>query len=388
MFIVESGALRVSKRLDPADNDDLTVNDLGPGDYVGELGLLYNRLSAVSVSVQGDKPAKVLRLRRSDFQTVLHTLTEPEEPETCSVDLLLQEPKRIFLISDATGESAQRAVNLALKQFEYSHELSCGGAEVITFPFVRYEVEILEITRRARSEGALIVYTLLRPELRDFMTAETTRDTQPGEEPLRAVDLWEPMIAQLEVLFGVPRKPGAPPTRMQVSDECLRMIDAIEFTQEQDDGSNPQMWKEADVILLGLSRAGKTPLSFFLAQRGYKVANYPIVPDEEPPKELFDPELKKKIVALTIKPERLQAVRSERMRAFGKTGKSTYASLQNCSKEVGWLKIFYMRHGRGWPIVDTTNGGVEENADKIIKIIAQHRDGPDYRKSQISPSFA
>jgi len=394
MYVVESGELSVAKRLLQEDEEEFEATTLGPGSYIGELALFYNRPCRETVRVKGDRPATLWRLRRADFQGMIAALAdtgEPDEEDGCAIDfenLLEQSTPTIFVVSDGTGYSGEGAVKLALKQFEYQHKDNCQGVSVTSFPFIRYAGEIQEITRRAREENALVVYTLMRPEPRAAMSAEVRREPFVGEGELRAVDLWEPMLAGMETMLGIPRQArvSVPLMRPSLSDSCLRMVEAIEYTQKLDDGNNTKLWGEADLVLIGLSRSGKTPLSFFLAQRGFKVANYPVVPDEDPPTDLFDPAIQHKCVGLTIKPERLQAVRAERMAGFGRA-QSEYASLQNCTKEVNWLKTFYMRRGPRWPILDTTNGGVEETAAKILKLLAKQR-GIVSESGQFSnPSF-
>eukprot|EP00439_Symbiodinium_sp_Y106_P015166 s5373_g2.t1 len=190
---------------------------------------------------------------------------------------------------------------------------------------------------------------------------------------------------------------------------------AIEFTRKLDDGMHPELWSEADQSLAthsDFSHAALVPdlsccadrgyyshrpfscrqnttsdgapvdqfrislvqalsnLRFFLAQRGFKVANYPVIPGEDPPKHLFDPAIQHKCVALTIQAQRLHAVRSARMKDYGRE-ESKYASMENCKKEVNWLKTFYMRQGPHWTVLDTTNGGVEETAAKVLKVLQQ-----------------
>lgn len=393
MFVVEAGGLSVSKRLLEADQEEFQATTLGPGSYIGELGLFHRRICAETVRVHGDQPAILWRLNRTDFYDVIDGLATPEEEDECVIDFsniqdLENPPAEIFLVSDGSASSAGGAVELALKQFEYSYSDKCHGANVTKFPYIRYAGEVLEITRRARTEKALVVYTLMREEPRNAMAAEATRRLEPGENALRTVDLWEPLIAQMEELLGIPRqsKVSVAAMRPSLSDSVLKMVDAIEFTRNLDDGVKPELWKDADVILIGLSRAGKTPLSVFLAQRGFKVANYPVVPDEEPPKELFDPSMQHKMIALVIKPERLQVVRGERMQDFGRKT-STYSSLQNCMKEVNWLRTFYMRKGPRWPVVDTT-AGLEESAAKIIKILAKQNGESSSSPQYSDPSVA
>jgi len=375
MYIVESGELTVSKRLQQEDEEEFEATTLSSGSYIGELGLFYDRTCMESVQVSGDSPAVLWELKREDFTRVIASLAgTEEEPEECIIDpdTLDRESPAIFCVSDGSGYSAGGAVTLALKQFEYRYQDNCQGVSVTSFPFIRYKAEVVEITRRARQEHALVVYTLMRDEPREAMLSELERQTGPTEGELRAVDLYEPLLSQMEVLLGIARRPRsvvASQLRPQISEQCLNMVEAIEFTRKLDDGVHPELWKDADLILIGLSRAGKTPLSFFLAQRGFKVANYPVIPGEDPPAQLFDSSLQHKCIGLTIQAERLHAVRSARMNDFGRK-ESTYSSIQNCKQEVSWLKTFYMRKGPRWPTVDTTNGGLEEIAAKVLNILA------------------
>jgi len=393
MFAVERGELKVMKRLLQADQEELEVTTLGPGAYVGEEALLYNRPCTESVVVQGEEPAVLWRLERAHFFNVVKQLAAREDvrdDEVCTVDLdRIGDAKSIFVVSDGTGDSAESAMNLALKQFAYTYREECGNVSVTKFSFVRYRSEAIEIARRARAEDVLVIYTLMRPEPREAFLEEVRRTPAPGENILLAVDLWEKMLSQMECHLGIPRRPEVSVSAMRpdLSDACLRMVEAIEYTRKLDDGVHPELWSEADVILIGLSRAGKTPISFFLAQRGVKVANYPVVPDEEPPEELFHPGLQSKCVALTIKAERLKERRTERMFEFGR-GKSSYASLQTCVREVAWLKTFYMRRGPRWPVVDTTSSGVEEIATKILKVLEKRKEAPSASPQFHSPSVA
>lgn len=391
LYVIESGELCVSKRLLPEDEHEFEATTLGAGSYIGELALFYNRACIESVRVKGDQPAVLWQLLRSDYQNLRKRL-EDNSNEECPIDLDAppEAPPSIFVVSDGSGYSGQGAATLALKQFEYKYRGSCQGVSLTTFSYIRYAGEVLEITRRAREENALVLYTLMRIEPRSQMHAEVQRELKDGERELRAVDLWEPMIANMETFFGISRRPEATvrSVRRDLSEECLRMVEAIEFTRKLDDGVYPELWKEADLVLIGVSRSGKTPLSYFLAQRGFKVANYPIVPDEEPPIELFHEDIQHKCFGLIIKPERLAKVRNERMNDFGRA-KSTYASVPNCAKEVSWLKTFYMRRGPRWPVLDTTDGSVEEIAAKIIKILKSQRGADEAASAQFAdPSVA
>jgi len=371
VYVVESGELSVVKPLRQGEEEEaFEATALGPGSYIGELGLFYDRTCMEDVCVRGEETAALWRLRRTDFFDIIDRLEEEIEGGECQLpEILDREPASVFVVSDGSGYSAGGAVNLALKQFENQETKNCDTVSITSFPYIRYKGEIQEVAKRARQDNALIVYTLMRKEPRQAMLEELNTPVREGENPLRAVDLWEPLLASMEDLLGIPRNTEVRATmRSRLSEECINMVEAIEFTRKLDDGRQPELWNEADLILIGLSRSGKTPLAFFLAQRGFKVANYPVIPDEDPPEQLFDPSLQSKCVALTIQAQRLHAVRSARMSDYG-SSKSTYSSLDNCRKEVNWLKTFYMRKGPRWPVIDTTNGGVEETAAKVLKIL-------------------
>ena len=142
----------------------------------------------------------------------------------------------------------------------------------------------------------------------------------------------------------------------------MDLMDCIEYTRRNDDGANPKDWTEADIIIVGPSRAGKTPLSFYLGLRGMKVANYPIVPDESPPAELY--EHREKVIALTIDPERLAYIREQRMKQFGRTD-SRYASVSEIREEIKQIERMYQKND--WFTIDTTHSGLEETAAVIYR---------------------
>ena len=192
VYVVESGELSVFKLLHEDDDEEIEATTLGPGSYIGELGLFYDRTCMESVCVRGEEPAAVWQLCRKDFFRILDKLAEMEE--VCDVDpsIMDEEPAAIFAVSDGSGYSAGGAVSLALKQFEYRYRKDCQRVGTTTFPYIRYRAEILEITRRAREENALVVYTLMREEPREAIIEELQRPTKPGEnEPLGLVEVCE-----------------------------------------------------------------------------------------------------------------------------------------------------------------------------------------------------
>jgi len=191
------------------------------------------------------------------------------------------------------------------------------------------------------------------------------------EHSVESVDLWGQLLKALEAKFGAKRS-GVFGRRQSVTDEYMRIVKAIEYTRKVDDGVLPHLWDECEIMLIGPSRAGKTPLAFYLAQRGFKVANYPLVMGEEPPKELFTID-QSKCFALSIKPEKLQAIRVERMKQFKSRRSQAYDSISEIKKEINWMKTFYLQKGSGWPIIDTTESGIEETASRIMQILDRRK---------------
>ena len=197
------------------------------------------------------------------------------------------EPRKIFIVSDATGDTAETVVKAALMQFDTQ------GATIELFPRVRRESQIEEIVERAADEEALIVHTTVtaahREKLHDLCSEAGVDD----------VDLIGTLMAKLTTFLDL--MPKAQPGRVHtVNDEYFRRIEAVEFAVKNDDGQHPRSLDKSDIVLVGISRTSKTPLSTYLAQRGYKVANIPIVMGIEPPEELFRVD-QRKIFALSIK---------------------------------------------------------------------------------------
>jgi len=222
-----------------------------------------------------------------------------------------------------------------------------------------------EIARLAADRDALLVYTVMNEGVRQAL------ESACREHSTEAVDLWGQLLEALERKFGVKRS-GVFGRRQHVTEEYMTIIKAIEYTRKVDDGVLPHLWDECDVMLIGPSRAGKTPLAFYLAQRGFKVANYPLVMGEEPPKELFTID-QKKCFGLSIKAEKLQAIRIERMKQFKSRGAQTYDSISEIKKEINWMKTFYLQKGKDWPIIDTTDAGVGETASRILQILDRRK---------------
>jgi len=263
-------------------------------------------------------------------------------------------------VSDCTGESADRTVQSALGQFGHCFDRSCP-ANITVYRFVNTNM-LREIVMQAQDRGAIIVYTLVDP-----MTNETMVNLCK-EYDVVYHDLWTPLLRKLEGYFSS-NASGMPGRRQYVDERYMALVECIEFTRQLDDGVLPKKWQEADLMILGPSRSGKTPLAFFMAQRGFKVANYPLVPDEPFPEELWDfPQ--ERIFALTIEPKKLSSIRSTRMATLQMGTKSMYAKLGKVQEEIDWCRQLYRKNPR-WTVLDTSDVGIEENCARMMMKLQQ-----------------
>ena len=285
-------------------------------------------------------------------------------------------PKPIFVLSDCTGESAANTCRAALSQFSELMNLS-APTNLYIFRFLSEGGDAYKICEQAAEDDALVVYTLSDA---DMATAVETACKLYG---VKSVNLWGPLLAAMEDHLamrttGVPMSEAAARRKHSSSDilstDYYRMIEAVEFTRQMDDGARPNRWKEADILILGVSRTGKTPLSIYLGQRGYKVANLPLVPRDG---RLMVPEYVKdvddaRVFCLLIDGEVLHSIRANRLNTIGvRTGDESareYATMRQVTQELSLAKALYARHP-GWTVLDVTHKGVEETAARIMKIM-------------------
>jgi len=267
------------------------------------------------------------------------------------------EPTRaeIFVVSDGTGDTATSAVQAAMLQFHAEWTLR-------TFVGVRYESEVRRIAADAEGAGALVVFTLVDERMVQTLIDEAARRGFP------VVDLLGPVLAKIaETLQARPR--SQPGLLHGMSDGYFRRIEAVEFAVRHDDGANPATLFDADLVLAGISRTSKTPLSMYLAQRGYKAGNVPIVPGVELPREIFDLD-PRKVFGLTIDPSAMITIRQARVRALG-TPYTDYAASDAVLEEIRYGRRIFRQHG--WRVVDVSGRAVEENAARIIQLMDSDR---------------
>lgn len=273
--------------------------------------------------------------------------------------------KAIFMVSDGTGWTAEHSVNASLGQFE--HCLVDRGCPVNTHLFSGIDdVErLMEIIKQAAKEGAMVIYTLADPSLAEHAKQVCKLWGIPATDILGPIT--EAIASHLGVLpSGLPR--GAPGRNFPLSEDYFQRIEAIEFTIKQDDGALPQNLHKADIVLAGVSRTGKTPLSIYLAQKGYKVANVPIVKGVKLPKSLFevDPE---KVFGLTINPVVLQTIRRARAKSLGfsEEVRSNYSEMDHVREELEFARRTFAQNPV-WPVIEVTGKAIEETAAVILRL--------------------
>ena len=259
---------------------------------------------------------------------------------------------KVYIISDATGATGQRVVRAALAQF--------ANAEVTVElkPGVRDVDEIRSLVQEAGQVRGTIVHTLAVPELRQVMVEEGRM------HHVVTIDLMGPLVARLSDALEL--APLARPGLLRQLDESyLQRIEAIDFTVRHDDGRNPESLPDAELVLVGVSRTSKTPISIFLAYRGWRVANVPVIADLEPPPALSRVD-RCRVVALTIDPKRLMLLRKARASRMGRRLSLHYANLEHVQRELDWAELLLRRHR--WATVDVTNKSIEESAAEIIAL--------------------
>ncbi|XP_072952210.1 probable pyruvate, phosphate dikinase regulatory protein, chloroplastic isoform X2 [Typha angustifolia] len=275
------------------------------------------------------------------------------------------EGKEIYMVSDGTGWTAEHSVIAALGQFEHSLvDRSCPVNTHLFSGIVDMD-KLLEIIKQAAKEGALFLYTLADPSMADSAKHACKLWGVPATDILRPTT--EAIAAHLGVApSGIPR--GAPGRKGQLTDEYFRRIEAIDFSIKQDDGAQTQNLHHAHIVLVGVSRTGKTPLSIYLAQKGYKVANVPIVMGVELPKTLSEIN-QEKVFALTISPAVLHAIRTSRANTLGLRDhvRTNYSEMDHVREELDHANQIFAQNPT-WPVIDVTGKAIEETAAVVVRI--------------------
>ena len=261
---------------------------------------------------------------------------------------------QIYLISDSTGETLDR-IFLALKaQFKNFHY------KTDHFSFTRTENQILKILEGCKKQKkTIILYTIVDNKLSKFLNDETKKINIPCFSVLGdLIDSFSQLLNQSAL--------NVPSRQHIMNDEYYKKIDAIQFTMNHDDGNAMEDIEKSDIILIGVSRTSKTPTSIYLANKGYKVSNIPIVNDNSIPENIRKNKLNKCIIGLIAEPERLAEIRKNRMTSLKETGNQKYTNLQKIQNEVESSKNTFLKFK--WPTIDVSRKSVEETAASVIKI--------------------
>ncbi|MDL4841513.1 pyruvate, water dikinase regulatory protein [Aquibacillus rhizosphaerae] len=260
----------------------------------------------------------------------------------------------VYVISDSVGETAEFVMKAALSQFKYD-----GEYVMHRLPYVTSKSVLKVAVQHAEETGAIIGFTLVNPEFRSYLENEAMN------KKVECIDIMGPMISAMQRLFK--QKPRLEPGLVhQLDEDYFKRVEAIEFAVRYDDGRDPRGISKADIVLIGVSRTSKTPLSQYLAHKQLKVANVPIVPEVEPPNELFyvDP---RKCVGLKISPVKLNDIRKERLKSLGLGDQASYANMDRIHQELSHFENIIERIK--CPVIDVSNKAVEETANIILNMI-------------------
>jgi len=258
-----------------------------------------------------------------------------------------------YVISDSVGGTASQLGQAAMTQFPDA------DIKVSAYPFIRGTDTLISILEKAVSDSAIVLHTLVNEDL------NKTAQLFCKEHGLVCFDPLSPIISELEKRSELApmQKPGA----LHLLDETyFNRIKAIEFAVKFDDGRDPKGFLEADIILLGISRTSKTPLSMFLANQNYKVANLPLVPEAHIPEQIFQVN-PKKIVGLTSNRKALNSIRRERMLTYGMNPDTEYSKLDRIDRELAYAKKLYEK--LNCLVINVSNKSIEETAAIIINTL-------------------
>ena len=257
----------------------------------------------------------------------------------------------VYLVSDGTCRTCEQLVRAVLVQFEHA------AVQLVRKPDIRRADAVARLIGEAADAGAIVFYTLVTDEARDAMRAAAQQHMVP------VVDLLGPLIMKVAQRLHV--EPRHQPGLLHgFSDDYFDRVEAVEFAVRHDDGANLATLHEADIVLTGVSRTSKTPLSIYLAQRGYKTGNVPLVPGMDAPKELLELN-PRRVFGLTVDPGTLLSVRTARLRSIKASSSTTYTDPDEVMLELARARK--LCRTKGWLIIDVSGRAVEENASRLIE---------------------
>jgi len=261
---------------------------------------------------------------------------------------------QIYLISDSTGETLDRvflAIKAQFKNIEY---------DVKSYFFTRTENQVSKIMEEAKkNDNAIILYTIVDTSLAKFLA------NKGDEKKIPCFSVLGNLIMNFSKLLNQ-KASHVPSGQHALNEEYYERIEAIQFTMAHDDGNLVEDIDKADLILLGVSRTSKTPTSIYLANKGYKTLNIPLVNEQSIPESLKKNPKLSCVVGLTTEPQRLVDIRKNRMNALKEKENTNYTNINKIEKEISDARKTFIKYK--WPTIDVTRKSVEETAASIIKI--------------------
>ena len=264
---------------------------------------------------------------------------------------------KIFILSDTVGDISEKVIFAVMSQFSNVKE-----KEIKKYPFLDNLSDLTSVLNDAKNEQAVVVSTLINHEL-----SEAAKDYTDANN-LFFVDYLYPLMKVLSDKLD--EKPIYQSSALHALDEqYFDRISAIEFAVKYDDGKNPRGFLKSDIVLLGISRTSKTPLSMYLANHSYKVSNLPLIPEVEVAPEIFEVP-SEKIFGLVASPEYIMNVRSERVKLIGLASESTYNNMQRIKQELSYAEELYDKLGA--TVINMENRSIEETAQQIELRLAEN----------------
>jgi len=258
----------------------------------------------------------------------------------------------LHLVSDATGETLSSVAKAACAQFDGVRALEH------VYALVRSEKQMEEVLDRIEQAPGVVMFTLMNPNLREVL------EKRCKTLGILSIPVLDTVLGMLESYLGtgLSLKPGG---QHEMDASYFSRIEALNFTMAHDDGQNVEDIQDADVILMGVSRTSKTPTCIYLANRGIKAANIPVVPDVPPP-DLSAGPIGPLIVGLTVSPDRLVQIRRNRLLSLNEDAHTDYVDLDAVRDEIIWARRYFNRHE--WPVIDVTRRSIEETAAAILNL--------------------
>lgn len=264
----------------------------------------------------------------------------------------------LHLVSDSTGETVGSVARAALVQFEEVE------AEEFSWTLVRSKAQLEKVIAGINENPGVVMYTLADDSLRDILKMECSKRGLP------CIPVLSMVVSEISNYLGV-QSHAQTGKQYELTEEYFAKVDAINYALAHDDGQGHWEMEDADVVVLGVSRTSKSPTCMYLAYKGYKAANIPLVLDCPLPPSL-ETLIKPLIVGLTINPERLLQIRKTRLQSMNQEGESNYIDMEYMQREIAEARKLYSKHG--WPVIDVTKRSVEETAATIVQYIKKHQE--------------